>query len=117
MRDPRLFNHLLFALKLTILSVCLLAVFGGHHPPVQAQSQHVRVQSVPVVTTEDAMQDDRITAINRHLESIDAAIEMLRKASELQGNEVSTVRGEIEAFGLLLTVLSIAAIVLQIKRK
>ena len=67
---------------------------GGHHPPVQAQSQHVRVQSVPVVTTEDAMQDDRITAINRHLESIDAAIEMLRKASELQGNEVSAVRGE-----------------------
>jgi hypothetical protein len=84
-QNPRVFNHLLFALKLTILSACLLVVFGGHHPPVQAQSRHVRVQSGPAVTTEDAMQDDRIAAINRHLESTDATVETIRKASELQG--------------------------------
>jgi hypothetical protein len=117
MHQNRFMNHILLGVKVAFLSVCLLAVFSGHHPPVQAQTQHVKVQTIPVIKTEDALQDRDIAAINKHLEATDAAVETLRKATELQGNVVSAIHGEIEAFGLLLTVLSIAAIVIQIKKQ
>jgi hypothetical protein len=111
----KILNHVSFGLKLAIITVCLVMMFDGHYPPVHAQSR--RIQTVPVITTEDAMQDDRIAALNRHLEATDARVESLRQTMEATGNDVSAVRGEIEAFGLLLTVLSIAALVIQIRRK
>jgi hypothetical protein len=117
MLQNRFTNHILLGVKIAFLSVCLLAVFSGHHPPVLAQTQHVKVQTVPVIKTEDALQDRDIADINRHLEVTDGTVEANRKALELQGNQISAIHGEIEAFGLLLTVLSIVAIVIQIKKK
>jgi hypothetical protein len=108
-------NRAHFVIKIAILFICLGTVFSGHYPPVHAQSR--RIQTVPVITTEDAMQDDRITAINRHLEATDAHLEALRLVADETKNGQTFIQGEIAAVGLLLTVLTIAALIVQLKTK
>jgi hypothetical protein len=109
-----LLNHWLLGMKIAFVAVCLVFIFGGNHPPVYAQRNTPRVQTV--ITTEDAMQDDHIEALNKHIENTDAQLAVLIKKSDEQENKQSSWSGGITVGFTLLGLLGTGTIVLQFKQ-
>jgi hypothetical protein len=104
-------------LKLAVLAVCVMTVFSGHYPPASAQ-QHRRVtQMVPVLTVEDAVQDNNIEAANKHLETTDANVSRFGVALEKAEPDISGIQGEERGIGALLGAMSLLQIFLQFRKK
>ncbi len=63
---PKRFKgKLLISIKLTVLGVYLFLAVSGHYPPVMAQIHKTQIQTIPVLTVEDAVQDTNIEAANK----------------------------------------------------
>ena len=106
-------GKVLLVLRLLTLTVCLIIVFGGHHPPSYAQS----LQYVPVITAEDAVQDTNISALNKHLEATDTvAREQWKSISQMQ-SDLSGMRGEERIIGAVLGIIASSSVILQWRKK
>jgi hypothetical protein len=104
------------ALKLAFIAVCAYVVFGGNHPPATAQAR-MQPQYVPVITAEDAVQDNNISALNKHLENTDAtAKEQWLTISQIQ-NDISGMRGEERIIGAVLGVIASSGVIMQWRRR
>jgi hypothetical protein len=113
----KLINQALLTIKILIVLVCLLTIFSTHWPPkAQAQKNTPRL-TVPVITVEDAMQDDHIEQLNKHIEATDANVTKLMLRSEEQENAMSSYRGGIQVALWIIGALSTGGIVLQLKQK
>jgi hypothetical protein len=109
-------NHALFGLKIAILAICLFTAFGGHYPPAAAQRLTYRVQTVPVITTEDALQDSDIAALNKHLQSTDDVVKAMKVEQDRRGSEMDNWHGEERIIGGIIALLAAGGLVLQIKQ-
>ena len=99
-------------LRVLAFVFCLCMVFGGHHPPVQAQD---RSQRPSPISSEDAVQDTNIAAINKHLESTDGNV----KETELRLSSIQDQLSEIHGWAVAVVFLSGGSIVIHLvpKRK
>jgi hypothetical protein len=105
----RLTDHALTSVKAIILAVCLFTAFGGHYPPMFAQKSY-RIETFPILTTEDAMQDDHILAIN-------SSIKALQEQAARQDSDIAFMHGEERIIGGLLSLLTAGGLVLQFRQK
>jgi hypothetical protein len=102
------------------MTVCFFFAFGGHYPPAYAQ----RVQQVPVLTVEDAVQDTYIKSINDHLMATDARaeaerarIEDLKKDLNDVKSDIAGMHAEARIVQFIIGALSSAGLILQVRRK
>jgi hypothetical protein len=109
-------NHALFGLKIAILAICLFTAFGGHYPPASAQRLAYRIQTVPVITTEDALQDKDIDALNKHLQSTDDVVKSMKTEQDRRGSEMDNWHGEERIIGGLIALMVAGGLVLQVKQ-
>jgi hypothetical protein len=110
-------NHCSFGIKIAVLCVCVFVMFGGSYPPVQAQHARYQIQTVPVITTEDAVQDNNIAAINKHLQSTDDIETHNVEAIAHLDSTLSYMQGEERVVGGLLALLTGGGLFLQIRRR
>jgi hypothetical protein len=109
-------NHALFGLKVVILATCLFTAFGGHYPPASAQRISYRVQTVPVITTEDALQDNNIDAINKHLQSTDDVVKAMKVEQDRRGSEMDNWHGEERIIEGIIGLMVGSGLFLQVKQ-
>jgi hypothetical protein len=100
-------NQLLLYIRLSIVAVCLLATFGLGYPPVHAQR----------TTTEDALQDQHLAEIEKHLSSTDSRLDDLKKHQEETDHTIATWAGAFSATLLIVGILSGWGVAIQIKQK
>ena len=108
--SKQLANRSLLVIRAIILAISAFVCFGGHFPPVFAQQKSQRLLTMPVITTEDAMQDDHISAINQHLMATDVRV----TASEERINEWM---GEERVVEGVIGLLAVGGLVLQIRQQ
>jgi hypothetical protein len=114
-------NHLLLILRIGIVGICLIATFGVGYPPASAQRQ---VQNMPVITVEDAIQDDHIEGINKHLEADDrradnhdATIDKIVKRIDDLENYESKIIGGLATALAIIGLMTGCTIVIQVRQK
>ncbi|HEX5236142.1 MAG TPA: hypothetical protein VFW25_12525 [Silvibacterium sp.] len=100
------FNHAL---------VCRLLAFGFSlamvsRPPVAAQERQERGQ----ISSEDAVQDVNIAAIDRHLQATDARAEAEYSRVQLLDSQIAEMQGEQRVAFAVLGVLMGGSIVVQV---
>lgn len=106
-----------FILKFAFIAVCTVVVFGGHHPPSQAQQREPQYVQIPVITAEDAVQDTDIKALNKHIESTDANVkEQWQSITQIQ-SDLSGMRGEERIIGAVLGLIASSSVILQWRRR
>jgi hypothetical protein len=105
------------AVKLAVLAVCVMTVFGGHYPPAHAQQTHRVTQILPILTVEDAVQDNNIEAVNKHLEATDTTISRMELTMQKAEADVSGIQGEERGIGALLGALTLLQIFLSFRKK
>jgi uncharacterized coiled-coil protein SlyX len=113
-------GRIAFAVKIATMAVCFFFALGGHYPPCLAQ----RVQQIPVLTVEDAVQDTYIKSINDHLVGTDARaeaerirLEDLKKELNDLKSDVSGMHAEARVVQFIIGALSSAGLILQVRRK
>jgi hypothetical protein len=113
---PRVTDKLLFWMRIVFIFLCGFLAFGGHYPPVLAQKP-MQIQEVPVLTVEDAVQDNNIKAMNDHLVSTDATVRLQWTAINKLVSDVSGMQGEERIIGVILGLISTGGIILQVRKK
>jgi hypothetical protein len=108
-------DNLMLASKVLVLSLCAFVTLSGHFPPVYAQ--RTGIQTIPVLTTEDALQDEKITSMDKHLEATDAEVARQAAITATSVSDISEMRGESRVLFGLLGLLSTVQIVIQVRRK
>jgi hypothetical protein len=116
MRDRLAHRKLLF-IRTAIIAVCFIGAFVIGYPPGLAQRATYRIQTIPVITTEDALQDQHLDDQEKHLSSNDARIDDLKKHQEETDSHIANWSGAFSATLIIVTILSGWGISLQIKQK
>jgi hypothetical protein len=109
-------GKVLLVLRLITITVCIFIAFGGHHPPSYAQTPQ-RLQYVPVITAEDAVQDNNIVALNEHLRTTDATVKEQWKAVYEMEGDLSGLRGEERIIGAVLGIIASSSVFLQWRKR
>jgi hypothetical protein len=112
-------DHLLLMLRIAIIGVCLVATFGVGYPPASAQRT---AQTAPSV--EDAIQDDHIEAINKHLEANDRRADnhdvttdkIVKRIDDLENYESKIIGGLATAL-VIIGFMTGCTIVIQVRQK
>ncbi|WP_213805760.1 hypothetical protein [Granulicella sp. dw_53] len=113
----RLRNHVLFAIRVAILGICAFTAISGRYPPASAQKARFEIQTVPVITTEDARQDDKLDSINKHLQATDDNVKALQVLTAQVASDVAVKEGQISVLLGIVCLLAGGGLVIQIKRK
>jgi uncharacterized coiled-coil protein SlyX len=107
----RYYNLALLSLRITILGLALFTLFGGHYPPLLAQNP------IPVLTVEDAVQDNNIRALNEHLAATDAHVQRQYESLSRLATDLAGIQGEERLIGVLLGSGMSISIFLQVKKR
>ena len=102
-------------LKVAFIAVCGFVAFGGSHPPSHAQV--LAKQYVPVITTEDTVQDIKIVELNEHMKSTDQNVKDQGAIIMQMQNDMSGQRGEERVIGSVLALLVSSGLIMQWKRR
>lgn len=115
--------------QILFVGVCLYVVFSGTHPPMQAQHMDGRQNVViPVVTTEDALQDRDIEEMGKHIDSTDlrmqkqwdvlnAQIAAINTNISKNAADISGTQSETRLFAGILGIIVSAGFVSTIRNK
>jgi hypothetical protein len=120
---PRFRNHLNLPSKLSIGLKCAafivgtFACFSGNYPPALAQARNAPVTALPVLTVEDAQQDDRIEQLAKRLDATDATASKNGDTLNRLEESIAEFKGEERIVGFLLTLLIGSSIVIQFRAK
>ncbi len=98
-------------LKSAFLCVCVFMAFGGYYPPVNAQ------QVIPVLTVEDALQDNNIHSLNEHLNATDATVKAQWAAITANTLAIAGIQAEERIIGVALGLLSSAGFFIKVRTK
>jgi hypothetical protein len=90
-------------------------MLSGHFPSVYAQ--RTGIQTIPVLTTEDALQDEKLTSMDKHLEATDTEVARQAAITATTVSDISEMRGESRVLFGLLGLLSTVQIAIQVRRK
>lgn len=104
-------------LKCMFVALCLGMTFGMGYPPSHAQ-----------MSNEDAVQDNNIVALNRHVESSDSRaeernaelnkrIDALREETNKLGKDMAEMQGENRIAYAVLGMIGTTSIAVSFKRK
>ena len=113
----RLAHRKLLFIRSAIIAVCLIATFGLGYPPGQAQRVTYRIQTMPVITTEDALQDKTLDGQEKHLSANGARLDEMKKHQEETDTHIATWAGAFSATMAIVGILSGWGLSLQIKQK
>jgi hypothetical protein len=102
-------------LKVAFIAVCGFVAFGGNHPPSHAQV--LAKQYVPVITTEDTVQDIKIVELNEHMKSTDQNVKDQGAIIMQMQNDMSGHRGEERVIGAVLGVIASSGLIIQWRRR
>lgn len=113
----RVSDRLLFLIRLTILAICAFVSLSGRFPPAFAQRMHYTIETIPVITTTDSLQNDHIDAINKHLQASDDNIKALQLAVTQLTSDIAVAQGQVRELLGLLALLVAGGYAVQIYRK
>lgn len=100
-------KKLLLAVKTLTVVVCLYVALSGMYPPGMAQG--LVVQPVPVITTEDALQDDRIKTMQDQVSKQFVRMNSVEAA-------IAGMQAEERVIGAVIGILTSAGLILQVKK-
>jgi hypothetical protein len=96
-------HHVSIALRIAVLAILITVAFGGHHPPVSAQT-------IPVLTVEDAVQDQKLAQQDQHLTATDARVQKQWDSINANASAISGMQGEERGIGVALAILQLVSI-------
>ena len=105
--------NLALACKILACMFSFLMIFGGSHPPVVAQARNGQMW---ITSSEDAVQDENIVQINKHLEHTDAVLEHEETRVQELDSQLSEMQGEERIAFIVLTALTGGSAFLQRKK-
>ena len=106
----------LYFIRCSTVAVCFFFAFGGHYPPAHGQRQRTEIQ-VPVLTVEDAVQDNDIKAINQHLVATDGTVLKQWEMMSQMANDVSGMKAEQRIAEFIIGLIASSGVVLQLRKK
>lgn len=109
MSRAKVHDFILLSLRVVFLGLCMFTLFGGHYPPVVAQSS--------VMTVEDAVQDTNIKALNEHISSTDERLQKQWETMNKLSTDMAGIQGEERLIGILLGSGMSISIFLQVKKR
>jgi len=114
---PNLSRKLSLGLKCAAFLLCSVTFFSGRYPPVYAQAHRVALPTVPVLTIEDAEQDDRIEQLTKRLDAVEAVmVKQADKQNEIL-EDIAAFKAEERLIGFILSLLIGSSIVIQFRAK
>lgn len=115
--NRRVCDHLLFTIRVITFAICGFVAVSGHYPPALAQRARIQIEEIPVITTTDAMQNDHIEELNKHLQATDDNVRALQALTAQIASDAAVERGQFRLLIGIIALLSGAGVVIQIKRK
>jgi hypothetical protein len=82
----------MLASKVLVLSIGAFVSLSAHFSPVYAQ--RTGIQTIPVLTTEDALQDEKMTSMGKHLEATDTEVARQAAITGSSASDSSEMRGQ-----------------------
>ena len=114
---PNLSRQISLGLKCAAFLLCFVTFFSGRYPPVYAQAHRVALPTVPVLTIEDAEQDDRIEQLTKRLDAVEAVmVKQADKQNEIL-EDIAAFKAEERLIGFILSLLIGSSIVIQFRAK
>jgi hypothetical protein len=107
----------LYLVRCSTVLICFFFAFGGHYPPAHAQRTRPEVQTVPVLTVEDAVQDNDIKAINQHLVATDGTVQRQWDVMTSMANDVSGMKAEQRVAEFIIGLIASSGVVLQLRKR
>jgi cell division protein FtsX len=117
--QPRsnLSRTLSIGLKCAAFVICSATFLSGHYPPAYAQAHRAALTAVPVLTVEDAEQDDRIEQLTKRLDAVEAVmVKQADKQNEIL-EDIAAFKAEERLIGFILSLLIGSSIVIQFRAR